>query len=216
MHDFVLFYSPGACSLAVHAALEHAGAAYEAVNVDLRQKLQLAPEYLRLNPQGRVPTLVVEGRPLTEAVAIADFLDRRFPEAGLLPHGDFDRALAIAAIQRLSSDIHPLYRALWIPGWFSDDPAAHEALKATATRRLLEFYVELDRRLGEGSWGPGEPAGFLAFYTAVFLRWSAAVAPDGLGPHCEALRLHLSQHPALAEVVGREGVRLDSLKRLTD
>ena len=112
MHEFVLFYSPGACSLAVHAALEHAGAAYEAVNVDLRQKLQLAPEYLRLNPQGRVPTLVVEGRPLTETVAIADFLDRRFPEAGLLPHGDFDRALALAAIQRLSSDIHPLYRAL--------------------------------------------------------------------------------------------------------
>lgn len=216
MHDFVLFYSPGACSLAVHAALEHAGAAYEAVNVDLRQKLQLAPEYLRLNPQGRVPTLVVEGRPLTEAVAIADFLDRRFPEAGLLPHGDFDRALAMAAIQRLSSDIHPLYRALWIPAWFSDDPAAHDALKATAARRLLEFYAELERRLGEGSWGPGEPAGFLAFYTAVFLRWSAAVAPDGLGPHCEALRLHLSQHPALAEVVGREGVRLDSLKRLTD
>ena len=124
--------------------------------------------------------------------------------------------LALAAIQRLSSDIHPLYRALWIPGWFSDDPAAHDALKATATRRLLEFYAELDRRLGEGSWGPGELTGSLSFYTAVFLRWSAAVAPAGLGPHCEALRLHLSQHPALAEVVAREGVRLDSLKRLTD
>lgn len=216
MNDLILFYSPGACSLAIHAALEHAGATYEPVRVDLRQKQQLAPDYLRLNPQGRVPTLAVGGRPLTEVVAIADYLDRRFPDAALLPRDDLDRALAMAAIQRLSSDIHPLYRALWIPSWFSDDVAAHDALKATATRRLHEFHAELDRRLGEGSWGPGEPTGFLAYYTGVFLRWSAAVAPQGLGPQCEALRARLARDPALARVLAREGVRLDSLKRAGD
>ncbi len=214
MHDLVFFYSPGACSLAVHAALEHAGAAYEAVRVDLRQKQQLAPDYLRLNPQGRVPTLAVGGRSLTEVVAIADYLDRRFPQASLLPREDIPRALAMAAIQRLSSDIHPLYRALWIPSWFSDDAGAHEALKATATRRLHEFHAELEQRLGNGSWGPGEPNGFLAYYTAVFLRWSAAVAPQGLGQACEALRARLAQDPALAHTLQREGVRLDSLKRV--
>ncbi|WP_290884567.1 glutathione S-transferase N-terminal domain-containing protein [Arenimonas sp.] len=85
MSELTFFYSPGACSLAVHAALEHAGADFEAVKVDLRQKHPLAPDYLRLNPQGRVPTLVVDGTALTEAVAIADYLDRRFPLAGLLP-----------------------------------------------------------------------------------------------------------------------------------
>lgn len=216
MKELVLFYSPGACSLAIHAALEQAGAEYEAVNVDLRQKRQLQPEYLQLNPQGRVPTLVVDGRPLTEVVAIADYLDRRYPSAGLLPADALDRALALAAIQRLSSDIHPLYRALWIPSWFSDSADAHDALKATATRRLLAFYQELEQRLDDGTWGPGEPAGFLALYTAVFLRWSAAVAPEGLGGQCETLRSRLAGHPPLVRAMAREGVRLDSLKRLTD
>lgn len=216
MSPLVLFYSPGACSLAVHAALLQAGAEFEAVRVDLRQKQQLAGEYLRLNPQGRVPTLAVDGRPLVEVVAIADYLDRRFPDAGLLPREDFDRGRNLAAILRLSSDIHPLYRALWIPGWFADDEAAHEAMKATAARRLREFHVELERRLDEGDWGKGEPEGFLAFYTAVFLRWSSAVEPAGLGPRCEALRARLAGHPALARALAVEGIALDTLKRLTD
>lgn len=216
MQEMVLFYSPGACSLAVHAALLQAGARFEAVRVDLRAKQQLAPDYLRLNPQARVPTLVVGGQPLPEVVAIADFLDRRFPAAGLLPAGDFERSLDLAAILRLSSDIHPLYRALWIPAWFADDPAAHDTLKATATRRLREFHAELEYRLASGGWGHGEPEGFLAFYTTVFLRWSAAVEPDGLGPHCEALRTRMASHPAMARAVAAEGIRLDSLKRLTD
>lgn len=216
MNELILFYSPGACSLAIHAALEQAGADYQAVDVDLRQKLPLQPDYLRLNPQGRVPTLVVDGRPLTEVTAIADFLDGRFPSAGLLPRDALERALVQAAIQRLASDIHPLYRALWIPTWFSDDARAHDALKATATRRLLAFYDELEQRLADGTWGTGEPGGFLALYTAVFLRWSAAVAPDGLGPHGEDLRRRLASHPPLARAMTREGVRLDSLRRLTD
>jgi glutathione S-transferase len=216
MQDLVFFYSPGACSLAIHAALEHSGAAYEPVRVDLRQKQQLAPDYLRLNPQGRVPTLVVGGRALTEAVAIADYLDQRFPQAGLLPRDGLDRALAMSAIQRLSSDIHPLYRALWIPSWFSDDATAHDVLKTTATRRLHEFHAELEQRLADGRWGPGEPTGFLAYYTAVFLRWSAAVSAQGLGPGCEALRARMANDPAMAIALAREGVTLDSLKRAGD
>ncbi|KFN47101.1 glutathione S-transferase family protein [Arenimonas metalli] len=216
MSEFVFFYSPGACSLAIHAALEHAGADFEPVRVDLRQNQQLAPNYLLLNPQGRVPTLVAGGIVLTETVAIADFLDRRFPAAGLLPRDDIARALAQAAIQRLSSDIHPLYRALWITDWFAEDPGAHPAMKATAAERLKAFHAELEQRLAEGRWGQGEPTGFLAYYTGVFLRWSAAVAPEGLGPASEALRRRLANDPAMARVLAREGVSLDSLKRATD
>ena len=216
MTPLILFYSPGACSLAVHAALEDTGVEYERVRVDLRQKQQLAPDYLRFNPQGRVPTLVADGQPLTEVVAIADFLDQVFPEARLMPRDPQARALDMSAVQRLSSDIHPLYRALWIPGWFADDASAHESLKATATRRLGEFHAELEQRLANGRWGHGEPTGFLAYYTAVFLRWSSAVAPLGLGPHCEALRARMAVQPAMARAMATEGIRLDSLARDSD
>lgn len=216
MSKLTFFFSPGACSLAVHAALEHAGADFETVKVDLREKHQLAPDYLRLNPQGRVPTLVVDGTALTEAVAIADYLDRRFPLAGLLPAEPLARAQVMAAVLRLSSDIHPLYRALWIPGWFAEDANAHAAMQATAASRLRAFYDELEERLAEGRWGAGAPTGFLAYYTGVFLRWSAAVAPEGLGAASEALRRRLADDPAMARVLAREGVSLDSLKRATD
>lgn len=215
-HTLVLFYSPGACSLAVHAALEHIGAPYTPVEVDLRKKAQLDPQYLAMNPQGRVPTLGLDGQPVTEVTAIADTLDRLFPQAGLFAADPLARARQMAAVSRLSSDIHPLYRALWIPSWFADDPVLHEALKAKAAERLRAFYGELDQRLGAGTWGDGEPSGFLAFYTTVFLRWSAAVAPQGLGPACEALRARMAAHPAMAAAVAREGIRLDSLKRLSD
>ena len=76
--------------------------------------------------------------------------------------------------------------------------------------------AELEQRLAEGRWGQGDPTGFLAFYTGVFLRWSAAVAPEGLGPASEALRRRLANEPAMARVLAREGVSLDSLKRATD
>lgn len=214
--DLTLFYSPGACSLAIHAALEHTGAPYRPVEVDLRKKAQLAPSYLRLNPQGRVPTLAVGAEAVTEVVAIADYLDARFPDAGLYPRDPLDRARDLAAVMRLSSDIHPLYRALWIPSWFAGDPAVHDLLKAKAAERLGAFHDELEQRLKAGTWGHGDVSGFLAFYTTVFLRWSASVAPAGLGPACEALRKRMTVHPAMAAAVAREGIRLESLKRLSD
>lgn len=216
MQPLVLFYSPGACSLAIHASLIHAGAAFEAVRVDLRTGIQREADYLRLNPQGRVPTLAVGTSPLMEVVAIADYLHQRFPGAGLLPSAPLDRAKDLAAILRLATDVHPLYRALWIPGWFLGESGQHDVLQDGARRRLLDFYAELEISLAQGRWGHGPPTGFLAFYTGVFLRWSAAVAPGGLGPCSEALRARLVSDPAMSRALAVEGIRLDSLKRLSD
>lgn len=74
---------------------------------------------------------------------------------------------------------------------------------------------ELEQRLAQGHWGHGEPDGFLAFDTAVFLRWSWAVAGSGLGARCEALRARMAAHPALARALATEGISLDSLQRLS-
>jgi glutathione S-transferase len=83
-----LYYAPGTCALATHIALEEAGAPYEAVLVDFRTQSQRSPEYLAVNPKGRVPALVTESGTLTETPALLCFVAQRFPKAELGPLAD--------------------------------------------------------------------------------------------------------------------------------
>src|SRR3954470_12884396 len=85
MTQLKLFYAPGACSLAPHIVLEETGAAYEPVRVALAKGEQRTPEYLRINPKGRVPALTEGDSARTENPAILRYLARRFPEARLWP-----------------------------------------------------------------------------------------------------------------------------------
>src|SRR5262249_35215253 len=83
-----LFYSPGSCALASHVALEEAGAQYEAVRLDFRANEQRKPEYLKINPKGRVPALATDRGVLTETPAILAFVAQSFPQARLAPLDD--------------------------------------------------------------------------------------------------------------------------------
>ena len=82
---FRLYYAPGTCALATHITLEEAGAPYEAVLVDFRSQAQRSPEYLAVNPKGRVPALATENGTLTETPALLCFVAQRFPNADLAP-----------------------------------------------------------------------------------------------------------------------------------
>jgi glutathione S-transferase len=82
---FRLYYAPGTCALATRIALEEAGAPYEAVLVDFRSQSQRSPEYLPVNPKGRVPALVTESGTLTETPALLCFVPQCFPQAELAP-----------------------------------------------------------------------------------------------------------------------------------
>src|SRR5881275_460318 len=80
---FKLYYAPGTCALATHIALEEAGAPYEAVRLDFGSQAQRSPEYLAVNPKGRVPALVTESGTLTETPGLLLFVAQRFPDAEL-------------------------------------------------------------------------------------------------------------------------------------
>src|SRR5207245_6540439 len=97
-----LYYAPGTCALATHIALEEAGAPYEAVLVDFRSQSQRSPEYLAVNPKGRVPALVTESGTLTETPALLCFVAQQFPKAELAPLAD---PFALAQIQEYNSYI---------------------------------------------------------------------------------------------------------------
>jgi glutathione S-transferase len=106
-----LFLSPGSSSMAVHIALHEIGAPFESRPVSFAKREQHAPDYLAINPEGKVPTLLIGGRPLTEVAAILYYLAKRFPEAGLWPAGGLEaEAQAISWISFIAATIHPARR----------------------------------------------------------------------------------------------------------
>ncbi len=96
--------------MAVHIALHEVGAPFEARPLSFHRRENKIPAYLVLNPEGKVPTLLVDGRPLAEVAAILFYLARRFPKAGLLPEGDEVEAQALSWLSFIASTLHPARR----------------------------------------------------------------------------------------------------------
>ena len=129
-----LYFSPGSSSMATHIALHETGVPFETKLTALHEHKNRAPDYLAVNPEGKVPTLMIDGRPLTEVAATLWYLARRYPEAGLLPqYGDIEgEARVISWMSFIAATIHPARRA-------GDD-------------RWREVFVLADQRLGPNEW----------------------------------------------------------------
>ena len=108
-----LYYSPGACSLAPHIALEEAGATYALQLVSIPKGEQQAPEYLNVNPRGKIPALRTDEGVLTENVAILTYIARLFPYAKLLPEEPIGMARCISHMAWLSNTVHPAFTTLF-------------------------------------------------------------------------------------------------------
>jgi glutathione S-transferase len=94
--------------MAVHIALHETGATFEAKALSLKRNETRSVEFLKINPVGKVPTLLIDGRPLGEVAGILFYLARRFPEAGLLPHGDIEaEARVVSWMSFIASTLHP-------------------------------------------------------------------------------------------------------------
>ena len=129
-----LYYSPGSSSMATHIALNEVGVAFELKLTALHRNEHRAADYLAVNPEGKVPTLMVDGRPLTEVAATLWYLGRRYPEAGLLPQsGDIEaEARVISWMSFIASTIHPARRI--------------------GNERWREVFALAEERLGPHEW----------------------------------------------------------------
>src|SRR5882672_12798493 len=105
------YFSPGSSSMAVHIALHEVGAKFEARPVSFARREHQAPDFLAVNPEGKVPTLLIDGRRLTEVAGILFYLARRFPAAKLLPDGDIEaEAQVVSWMSFIAATIHPARR----------------------------------------------------------------------------------------------------------
>src|ERR1044072_777741 len=106
-----LYFAPGSSSMAVHIALHEIGVPFEARPMSFNSNDMHRPEFLARNPEGKVPVLLIDGRPLSEVAAILFYLARRFPDAELLPRDDPEaEAQAISWMSFCASSLHPARR----------------------------------------------------------------------------------------------------------
>lgn len=172
---YTLYYSPGACSMASHVLLEECGADYETKLVALAKGEQRSDEYKRINPHSKVPALAVDGRIITQNVAILPFIAAQFPNANLLPNDPVELASAVAVAGWLASTVHVAFSLVLHPerpaGGADMDPAAEKAIGDTARNTYWSAMQEIDARLADREWMMGDQYTFLDPYALVFYGW---------------------------------------------
>jgi glutathione S-transferase len=152
-----LYFAPGTCALASHIALEEAGADFAPVRVDFAAQDQRKPEYLAVNPKGRVPTLVTSRGVLTETPAILAYIAQSFPQAGLAPLGDpFAFAEMQAFNSYLCSTVHVAHAHKRRGARWADDPAAHVSMTAKVAQNMTDCFDLIETRMLKGPWVMGE------------------------------------------------------------
>lgn len=135
-----LYYAPNTCALAPYVTLTEAGADFEVRPLNYRRRQNFSPEYLKINPKHKVPTLVIDGKILTENVAIHQWVHRTFPGAKILPSDPWDELQAIALHAWCASGIHPYLSRINNPAKVCDVAGASECVVKIATDALSENF----------------------------------------------------------------------------
>lgn len=205
-----LFYAPNACSLAVHIALNEAGADFEPIRLDLKAGDQRKPEYLAVNPKGRVPALVTPRGTLTEVAVILGWIANMFQSAHLKPEGDF---FAFSEMQSfnlfLSSTLHVAFAHLLRPERWADSDAAKAELRAKTPSNLVALFGLVEERLADGRpWVMGAQYTVADCYLYVFARWLEREGAGGAAamPLTVAHRARMQQRPAVQKTLATEGL----------
>lgn len=206
-----LFYAPGSCATASHIALEEAGTDYELELVKLGEQQQRTPEFLALNPKGRVPALATDRGVLTENPAILAYVAQTWPKAGLMPLKD---PFAFAEVQAfnmfLCATLHPTFAHKFRPGRYADDAQSQAAMQAKVPSVLDEQFGLIEDRLSDGrEWVHGDYSTSDP-YLYIFARWYQR---DGMGePETRPLvRAHIKRmqgRPAVIRALEQEGLPL--------
>jgi glutathione S-transferase len=201
-----LFYSPGACSIVSHIALYEAGTDFEAVRVMLAQGEQLKPEYLAINPHGRVPALGTDKGVVTEQIAVVNYIADKFGKDGSVPRGDaFAAAKCNELLGWFASTVHISFAEIFRPGRFVTDESVHEAVTQGGRAALLKHFDEIDAKCGEG-WITGGTFTAADSYLLIFFRWGKRLEFDmARYANWAALVGRVLDRPAVARTLEAEG-----------
>jgi glutathione S-transferase len=175
-----LFWAPRSCALASHITLEEVDVEYTTQRLDFSANEQRSPEYLAINPKGRVPALVTDKGVLTETPAILIFLAQSHPAAKIAP---LDDQFTLAHIQSfnsyLCSTLHVAHAHRLRPQRWTDDPDAMEAMRRKVPESVAACFEHVERDLFVGPWVMGDTYTICDPYLFTVAQWMEA---DGIDP----------------------------------
>jgi glutathione S-transferase len=199
-----LYYAPGTCALAPHIALEETGADYETERLNFKTEEQKKPDYLKINPKGRVPALATDRGIITETPAILYFIAQSYPAAKLVPTDPYLLAKVQEFNSYLCSTVH-VARGHRVAGHrWSDDPAVVEALKNKVPHNVGECYALIEREMFEGPFVMGREYSICDPYLFALTRGLAGDSVD------------INNTPKIAEHFRRVGERPAVRKAVED
>ncbi len=178
-----LYFTPGASSMAPHIALHEVGAPFNSHPISLAKKEHRAPAYLAINPEGKVPTLLIDGRRLTEVAGILFYLAKRYPEANLLPTGDIEaEAQAVSWMSFIAATVHPA--------------------RARGLDYAMTIYSLADQRLGNREWALGRYSIADIHLFRLYWRFANSLKPKpGSLPNLEAHYSRMMARPAVRRTI---------------
>lgn len=207
---YKIFYSPGACSLASHIALAEIGAPYEAVRVNFAAGEQRSPQYLAINPKGRVPALVTPKGILTETPAILVYLAQSYPAAKLANLDDpwaFAQAQAFNSFLCSTVHVHHAHRTRGTR--WADDEAAIEGMKKKVAQNMTDAFWLIEREMLKGPWVTGADYSMCDPYLFTLAGWLESDGVDiATFPKVADHYKRMLQRPATQRAATEQGLSL--------
>jgi glutathione S-transferase len=178
-----LYFTPGASSMAPHIALHEIGVPFDSHPISLAKKENRTPAFLAINPEGKVPALLIDGRLLTEVAGILFYLARRYPQANLLPAGDIEaEAQAVSWMSYIASTVHPA--------------------RARGLDYATRIYGLADQRLGKREWVLGRYSIADIHLFRLYWRFTNSLKPpQGSFPNLEAHHDRMMARPAVQRTI---------------
>ena len=205
---YALYYFPGNASLMPHMLLREIGVPFELRLVDRDSNAQKSPEYLALNPTGRIPVLVDDGQALFETAAISMYLADRHPQAALAPTLDSPvRGQYYKWMFLLSNAVQTEFRAWFYAHEYVADPAFVDSVKQATAGRLGQTFAMIGRHLETNRWLLGDQFSAADLYLFMLVRWGRAMpSPPRLIPSLTDHARRVSSRPAVRAAMEHEGI----------
>lgn len=204
MKKLTLAYCPVACSLVPYILLTEAGAAFDVLPVNLGKGENNSAAYLKVNPKGKVPALVIDGVPLTENPAIQVWIAREFPDAKLMPVDPMAYVQALSVMSWCSSAIHPKLTQQARPERYCDLPDTADNVRAHGSQALFELFEMADNMLAGRDWFFDHFTCADAYFYWCFRRGSMFKADTSVFKNCVAHLQRMEQRASVQKLLAYE------------
>jgi len=216
MPDLKLFVAPNTCARVPTIALEEIGVRFETELVRMAINQQNSPEFLKINPKGKVPTLLIDGEPLTENVAILTWLNATFPDAHLMPETSdpLDTVRQTADLAFFAGTVHPTITRIAMPVKFIDDKAlSFELVRSKGTEAMMPIMSMINQRLENGHWWYGDIWSAVDGY--LYWAWDRITGvgfPGDAFPNIQRHHELSNERPAVRRAMAREAENTEILE----